>query len=124
MEQQPKAAVTATAPQKRKDTPWPNTMPASANLFEARASWSIPQMEAPTAIKMEKAKEKIPPRVAAIPHMMVNKPPQGKAEEMCGWGPHCPICAKSTPNLKVESSDDKQDNLQRNYYLQDTQCSP
>ena len=55
---------------------------------------------------------------------MVNKPPQGKAEEMCGRGPHCPICTKSNPNPKAESSDDKQDNLQRNYYPQGPQCSP
>ena len=50
---------------------------------------------------------------------MIYKPPQGKAEENCGWGLHCPICAKSTP--KAESSEDwngkKQDNLQRNYCL-------
>ena len=124
MEQQPEAAVTATAPQKREDTPWPNTMPASTNLFDARASWPIPQMEAPTAIKMEKAEEMVQPSVAANPYAMVNKPPQGKAGEMCGWGLHCPICAKSIPNPKVESSDDKQNNLQRNYYPQGPQCSP
>ena len=41
-EQQFKAAVTTTVPQNRKDTTWPNTMPASMNLFIARASWSIP----------------------------------------------------------------------------------
>ena len=60
-------------------------MPASMNLFNARASWPIPPIEAPTVIKMEKAEEKIPPRVAAIPYAMVNKPPQSKSEEMCGW---------------------------------------
>ena len=37
-EQEPEAAVTATASQSREDTPWPNTMPASMNLFDARAS--------------------------------------------------------------------------------------
>ena len=89
-EQQPEAAVTATAPQNREDTPWPNTMPASANLFDARVSWSIPPVEAPTVIKMEKAEGKISPSVVTIPHAMVNKPPQSKAEEMCGWGLHCP----------------------------------
>ena len=122
-EQQPEAAATATAPQNRKVTPWLNTMPASTNLFNARASWPIPTIEAPTVIKMEKAEEKIPPRVPAIPHAMVNKPPQSKAEYMCGWGLHCPICTKSTPNPKAESSDDKQDNLQRNYYPQSPQYS-
>ena len=106
------------------DTPWPNTMPVSTNLFDARASWSVPPVEAPTAIKTEKAEEKVPPQVAAIPCAMVNKPPQGKTEEMCGWGMHCPICAKSIPNPNAESSDDKQDNLQRNYYPQGPQYSP
>ena len=40
--QQPGAVVTATTPQNREDTPWPNTMPASTNLFDARAFWPIP----------------------------------------------------------------------------------
>ena len=42
VEQQPKAAATATAPQNREDTPWPNTVPAFDNLFVERASWPIP----------------------------------------------------------------------------------
>ena len=37
----PEAAVIATAPQKREDTPLPNTMLACTNLFDARASWLI-----------------------------------------------------------------------------------
>ena len=41
-EQQSKAAATATALQNREDTQWPNTMPASMNLFVARSSWPIP----------------------------------------------------------------------------------
>ena len=53
---------------------------------------------------------------------------QGKAEEMCRWGPHCPICAKSTPNLKAGSSEDwnskRQNQWQRNYYPQSPQYSP
>ena len=32
----------------RVDTPWPNTMPTSMNLFEARADWPIPPTPAPT----------------------------------------------------------------------------
>ena len=32
--QQPETGATATAPQNRDDTPWPNTMPASTNLFD------------------------------------------------------------------------------------------
>ena len=73
------------------------------SLFEARASWPFLPMEAPTAFKMEKAEEKILSTVPAIPNTMVNKPPQGKAEEMYEWGPHCPICAKSTPTLKLRA---------------------
>ena len=126
MEQQPAAVATASAPHNRVDTPWPNTIPASTNLFEARASWPIPPVEALTAIATEKAEEKTPPRVAAIPHAIVNKPPQGKPKEKCGWGPHCPICAKTTPNQKVESTEDwnneGQDNQQRNYYPKGPQC--
>ena len=84
------------------------------------------EVPTPTFVKTEKAEDGIPPRLAAIPHMMINKPPLGKAEEKCGWGLHCPICAKSTP--KAESSEDwngqRQDNLQRNYYPQSPQYSP
>ena len=71
--------------------------------------------EVPTAtfVKNEKAKDRTLPRLAAIPHTMINKPPQGKAEEKCDGEPHCPICAKSIP--KAESSEDwngeRQDNL-------------
>ena len=41
---QPRAPATASAaiPPTRHDTPWPNTVPASTNLFVARSSWLIP----------------------------------------------------------------------------------
>ena len=50
------------------------------------------------------------PKQAVIPHPMVlgnsvqnNKSlPNAPSEELCGWGPQCPICAQSTPNLKTE----------------------
>ena len=92
--QQPKATATAAALQTREDTPWPNTMPASTNLFVTKASWPIPPSETstPMFMKTEKAEDRTSPKIAAIPHVMVNKPPQGKAEEMCRWGLHCPIC--------------------------------
>ena len=128
--QQPDATTTVTAPQTRVDTPWPNTMPASINLFVARASWPIPPSETSTLIfvKMEKAEERTLPKIAIIPHVMVNKPPQNKAEEMCGWGLHCIVCAKSIPNPKAESSADwngnRQDQLERNYYSPSPQYSP
>ena len=48
--QQLEAAVTATAPQNREEIPWPITMPAFTNLFDARASWPVPPTEAPTVI--------------------------------------------------------------------------
>ena len=99
-------------------------MAASTHLFVARASWPIPQNETSTLtfIKMEKAEGRTPPKMAAIPHMMVNKPPQNTPEKMYRWGPHCPICTKSTPNPKTESSEDlngdRQDQFERNYYPQ------
>ena len=52
--QQPEVAVTTTVPQNREDTPWPNTIPASTNMFDARASWPILTTEVPTIVKMEK----------------------------------------------------------------------
>ena len=80
--------------QNREDTPWPNTMPASTNLFNARASWPILPTEICAVVKIEKTE--VPPRVATIPHTLVlNKPQSNRpAEEESRWGPHCPICAK------------------------------
>ena len=96
-EPQPKAAPTATAQQIREDTPWLSNMPACTNSFIARASWPVSPStdEIPTSpsIKTEKAEDRTPPKLAAIPHTM---PSQSKAEEMCRWGLQCPICAKST----------------------------
>ena len=57
--QQPEAAPSVITFQVTEDTPWPNTMPASTNLFVARANWPIPPTETP-AVKMEKAE--VPPR--------------------------------------------------------------
>ena len=91
--QQPEAAAVVIPIQNREDTPWPNTMPASTNLFDARASWPIPPSEPPTVVKMEKTE--VPPWVAAIPHTLVlNKPQNNRPVEECRWGSHCPICAK------------------------------
>ena len=47
--------------------------------------------------------------------MVQNKLPQNNklAEEMCGWGPQCPICAQSTPNLKAEDSEKEDWNSDR-----------
>ena len=103
--QQPKATAIAAASQTRKDTPWPNAIPASTNLFVERTSWPIPPSETstPMFIKTEKAEDRTPPKLATIPHAM---PSQNKAEEMCRWGLYCPICTKSTPNPKAESSED------------------
>ena len=76
-------------------------------------------------IKTEKAEDRTPPKLAAILHAM---PPQNKAEEILRWGPHCPICTKSTPFTRAESSEDwngkRQDQLQGNYYPQSPQYSP
>ena len=43
-EQQPEATIAAATPQSREDTPWPNTMPASINMFNTRALWPIQQL--------------------------------------------------------------------------------
>ena len=60
----------------------------------------------PTFAKTEKAEDRTPPRLAAIPHAMINKPPQGKAEEKCGWGLHCLISTKPplTQRVKVQKT--------------------
>ena len=55
---QPEAAPNAPTFQVREHTPWPNTVPASVNLFETRANWPIPPMQAPT-VKVEKTE--VPP---------------------------------------------------------------
>ena len=91
--QQPEAVPSATTSQVREDTPCPNTMPVSTNLFEARADWPIPPMQTP-AVKMEKTE--VPPRVAAIPCAMVLPKPQNNrpVKEKCTWRPHCHICKK------------------------------
>ena len=67
--QQPKATAIAAALQTRQDTPWPNTIPASINLFVTRVSWPIPQSKPspPMFIKREKAEDRTPPKLAAIP---------------------------------------------------------
>ena len=77
------------------------TVPASTNLFKARADWPIPPMQTPV-VKIEKAK--IPHRVAAIPHAMVLPKPQSirPVEEKSTWGPHCPICKKEEGYRRLE----------------------
>ena len=69
---QSEAALNAPTFQVRDDTPWPNTIPTSTNLFKARADWPISPMQIPS-VKLEKAEA--PPRVAAIPCAM-NLPKQ------------------------------------------------
>ena len=72
---QPRAPATASAaiPPARDDTPWPNTVPASTNLFVARSSWLIPpngnEIPIPAFIKMEKGPntENAPQKQAVIP---------------------------------------------------------
>ena len=92
MVQQPKAATiaTSTGPLTRDDTPWPNTMPSSTNLFVARASWPNPpnmdDVPTPTFVKTEKTEEMTPPKQAAIPcALILHKSQNSKpAEEACG----------------------------------------
>ena len=65
---QPETIPNAPTFQVRKDTPWPSTMPASINLFEARADWPIPPTPAPT-VKVENTE--VPPQIAVITNAMV-----------------------------------------------------
>ena len=114
--QQPGFVPNASTFQVREDTPWPNTVPVSTNLFEAREGWPIPPIEIPT-VTLEKAE--VPPRVAAIPHAMVLPKPQNNrpVEEKCTWGSHCPVCKKEEQDTE-DLNDDRQESQQRNHYPQ------
>ena len=104
--------ATSTASMIRDDTPWPNTMPDSTNLFVARESWPIPpymeEVLTPTYVKTEKTEEVTPPKQASIPHApILNKSQNSKpAEKACCWGPQCLICTQSNPNLKTEDKEE------------------
>ena len=117
--QQPKATPTVTTLQTREDTQWPNTVPVSTNLFEARASWPIPPIETPAVVKMEKTEALH--RVAAIPHALVLNEPQNNrpVKEKCTRGPHCPICAKEEGTK--DWNGDRPENQQRTHYPQSPQ---
>ena len=118
--QQPEGIPNTPTFQVREDTPWPNTVPASTNLFEARSDWPILPLQTPT-VKMEKAD--IPPRVAAIPHAKVLPEPQNNrpVEEKCTWGLHCPICKKGEEEGTEDWNADRQESHQRNHYPQNPQ---
>ena len=126
MEQQPaslepkaSATVTSAIPPTRYATPWPNTVLASTNLFVAR-SWLIPpnrnDIPAPDMHKMKRPDaENAPPKQAAIPCPMVlgNSAPNNNetslpivpSEELCTWGPQCPVCVQSSPDPEPDDSD-------------------
>ena len=107
---QPEAIPNIPTFQAREDTPWPNTIPASMNLFENRADCPIPPLQTPS-VKVEKAED--PPRVAAIPHAMV-LPKQ--IEEKCTGGPHCPICKKEEQEGTEDRNSNRQKDQPRNHY--------
>ena len=65
---QPEAAPDAPNFHVREDTPWPNTVPTSTNLFEAKVDWPILPTPA-LSVKVEKTE--VPPQIAAISHAMV-----------------------------------------------------
>ena len=52
-EEQPEATAAVIPLQNTDDTSWLNTMPASINLIDARASWPIVLTESPTVVAME-----------------------------------------------------------------------
>ena len=91
---QPDVIPNAPTFQVREDTLWPKTVPASTNLFNARADWPIPPMQTPT-MKVEKAE--VPPRVAEIPHAMVLPKPQNNkpVEEKCTWDCIAPFAERN-----------------------------
>ena len=66
------------------------------------------EVPVPTSVKTEKAKEKTPPKQAAIPHTLIlNKPQNSKtAEQECRWGPQCPVCTQASPNIKTEDTEE------------------
>ena len=112
---QPEAVPYAPIFQVREGTPWSYTIPASTNLFAARADWPIPPLQIPT-VKVDKAS--VPPRVAAIPHAMVLPKPQNNrpAEEKCTWQPHCPICKKEEEEGTEDCNGGRLENQQMNHY--------
>ena len=85
---QPEAIPNGPTFQVREDTPWPDTVPASINLFKARAHWPITPTPAPS-VKVKNTE--VSPQIAAISHAMVLLNQIG---EKCTWGLHCPICKK------------------------------
>ena len=103
-------------------------MPASTNLFDARASWPIPPTEAPTVDKTEQAERRTPSMLATISCTLVlNKPQHNKStEEECRWELHCPICTNSTP--EAEDTEDwngkRQDSQQRKLLPPRSQIPP
>ena len=111
---QPEAIPNAPTFQVREDTPWPNTIPASMNLFKARAGWPVPPTSAPT-VKVEKTE--VPPRVAANPHAMVLLKPQNnkQIEGKCIWGLHCPIYKKEEEEGMEDWNGDRQEDQPRNH---------
>ena len=78
--------------------------------------------------------------VTPCPKVLCNSHQNNKSsKELCKWGPQCPICVQSTPNLKTEDSKEedwngdrqnakeeekqkKEDQLKRNYYPPSPQC--
>ena len=93
-------------------------MPASTNLFEARADWPIPPLQT-LAMKVQK----VSPKVVAIPCAMVlSKPINNRsAEEKYTWGPHCPICKKEEEEGTEDWNGNRLENQQRNHYPQNPQ---
>ena len=79
-EQQPKAAATASVPQNREDTPWPSTMPASMNLFVARASWPIPSIlmksQHPPLSKLKRQRRRLHKTGSYPPHSDTEQTPK------------------------------------------------
>ena len=93
-----------------------NTILASTNLFVAR-SWLIPlnrnEIQAQAILKVKRLNaESAPLKQAVIPCLMVlgssapnnDNMPNMPSEEMCRWGPQCPVCVQYAPHPRPKDS--------------------
>ena len=63
----------------------------------------FPQVKPQHPYSLKKKKQKDPTKDSCYPPCSGKQATPNKAETMCRWGLHCPICAKSTPNPKAET---------------------
>ena len=91
--------------QRTANIPWPNTTPASENLFVMWASWPIPLTQEDTTNAPDATK---PLHAYPVP-LDSQTPAQNPKEFICR--PHCTICFQAIP--KKESDSDQEENTHR-----------